>query len=83
MAAASVKPVPNHTTAATAIPHKLTCSKPSPKISLRIRHNRVGLSSRPTRNSSNVMPSSAIPIFDSALPTRPSTCGPTIAPATR
>jgi hypothetical protein len=44
------------------------------------RHSRLGLSSSPTRNSSSVMPSSAMPILASAPPTRPA---PAARPARR
>ena len=45
--------------ALSASPHSTTCSRPSPKMSCRSRHSRLGLSSSPTRNSSRAMPISA------------------------
>ena len=64
-------------------PQSSTCEVPNRKIECRSRHNRAGASSSPTTNSSGTIPSSAIPIYHSASPTRPSTCGPITAPATR
>lgn len=82
-AAADENSVPSAIIAAMAMPQAVTCSSPSPRMSRFIFHRREGFSSSPTRNSSSVMPSSAMPSFCSASPTRPSTCGPTTAPATR
>ena len=82
-AAGIEKCVPIQTTPVIAKPHTTTWMSPSPKISCFNRHSRVGLSSSPTMNNNSVIPSSAIPIFASASPTSPRTCGPTTAPATR
>ena len=82
-AAAVENPASAATTPASAAPHSTTWSRPKPKMSFLSFHNRDGLSSSPTRNSSKVMPSSATPSLDSASPVRCSTCGPTTAPATR
>ena len=82
-AAAIEKPVNRKITPESATPHATTCASPRPKMSRRSRHSRSGCSSRPTRNSSRTMPSSAMPIFCSASPTSPRHCGPITAPATR
>ena len=66
----------------SAIPHSNTCASPSPKISLRNRHSRLGLSSSPTTNSSSAMPSSVTLASASGSSISPSTCGPISAPAT-
>ena len=76
------RPLAVQSTPNSARPHSTTCASPKPKISLLRDHSRDGLSSRPTMNSSSVMPNSAMPTIALGSLARPSTCGPTTAPAT-
>ena len=81
-AAGAVTPSARWMNRLSASPHSTTCASPSPKMSRRNRHSRLGCNSSPTMNSNSAMPISEMLAIACGSSTSPSSCGPISAPPT-